>query len=45
MIGFDQPVKNNLITYDNNRKIAAGQEMITPLAVYQTINTSTIIIK
>ena len=22
---FDQPVKNNLVTYDNVRKIAAGQ--------------------
>ena len=22
---FDQPVRNNLITYDNIRKIAAGQ--------------------
>ena len=22
---FDQPVKNNLITYDNIRKIATGQ--------------------
>ena len=23
---FDQPVKNDKITYDNNRKIATGQE-------------------
>ena len=23
---FDQPVKNNLITYDNIRKIAIGRE-------------------
>ena len=23
---FDQPIKNDKITYDNNRKIATGQE-------------------
>ena len=22
---FDQPIKNNKVTYENNRKIAAGQ--------------------
>ena len=31
---FDQPVKNDLITYDNVRKITIGQEMITQLVVY-----------
>ena len=25
---FDQPVKNNKVTYENIRKIATGQEMI-----------------
>ena len=31
---FDQPVKNDLITSDNIRKITIGQEMITQLVVY-----------
>ena len=31
---FDQPVKNDLITYDHVRKITIGQEMITQLVVY-----------
>ena len=31
---FDQPVKNNLRTYDQIRKIATCQEMITLLVAY-----------
>ena len=39
---FDQPIKNNLKTYENIRKIATGQgddytEMITQLVVCQII--------
>ena len=29
----DQPVRNDLLTYDNIRKIARGQEMIMQLVV------------
>ena len=36
---FDQPVKNNLITYDNIRSIATGQEMTTQLVAYYIIIT------
>ena len=38
---FDQPVKNNLRTYNNIRKIATGQ-MITLLVVYYIIINSII---
>ena len=31
---FDQPVKNDMRTFDNTRKIATGQGMITQLVVY-----------
>ena len=34
---FDQPVRNDLITYDNIWKIATGQEDITQLVVCWTI--------
>ena len=30
---FDTPVRNDLITYDNIRKIAPGKEMIIQLVV------------
>ena len=43
---FDQPVKCNLRTYDNVRKIAIGQgKMITLLVVCWTIIISKIIIE
>ena len=31
---FDQPIKNNKVTYENNRKTATGQEMTIQLVVY-----------
>ena len=30
---FDQPIKSNKVTYENIRKVATGQEMITQLVV------------
>ena len=30
---FHQPIKNNKLTYENIKKIATGQEMITQLVV------------
>ena len=37
---FDQPVRNNLITYDNIQKIATGQGDGTKLVVCWTIYVS-----
>ena len=31
---FDQPIKNNKVTYENIRKIATGQEMTIQVVVY-----------
>ena len=31
---FDEPIKNNKVTYENIRKIATGQEMTIQLVVY-----------
>ena len=31
---FDQPLRNDLITYDTIKKIATGQEMILQLVVH-----------
>ena len=31
---FDQPIKNNKVTYEKIRKIATGQEMTIQLVVY-----------
>ena len=42
---FDQPVKNNKVTYENIRKGSAGQEMIIKLVDCYTIPISKIITK
>ena len=42
---FDQPVRNNLITYDNKQKILTRQEIITQLVVCWNIIISKYIIK
>ena len=42
---FDQPVKNNKVTYENIRKIATGQEMIIQQVICQTISTLKMITK
>ena len=42
---FDQPVKNNKVTYENIRKIATGQEMIMQQVFCQTISTLKMITK
>ena len=39
---FDQPIKNNKITYENIRKIATGQE---EQVIYQIIFTSEMFMK
>ena len=33
----DQPVRNNLITYNNIQKVATGSEMIIRVVVCQTM--------
>ena len=42
---FDQPVKNNKVTYESIRNIATGQGDDYKLVVYQTIFTLKIITK
>ena len=42
---FDQPVKSDLRTNDNNRKIQLVKEMNTPLVVYYIIVNLIITIK
>ena len=34
---FDQPVRNNLITHDNIKKLQQVKEMITQLVVCNTV--------
>ena len=36
---FDQPIKNDKVTYENIRKIATGQGDDTQLVACQTIST------
>ena len=37
---FDQPVKNDKVTYENIRKVATGQEDDYTVVVCQTISIS-----
>ena len=42
---FEQPVKNDKVTYENIRKVTIDEEMIIQLVVCQTIPISKNIIK
>ena len=42
---FDQPIKNNKVTYENIRKLLQFKEMTIQPVVYQIANTLKIITK